>query len=227
MRVAGIIGGVSWYSTADLYQYINTRVQDALGGNSCAKLVIANVNMQEIIDQDTFEKKGAVLAEAAKRCEGGGADFVVICSNGCHEWADIVQAAVNIPLIHIADGTADRILAAGMNRIGLLGAKDTMVHDFYKKRLAARGIEVLIPSEEDMDYIDYVVYEETGKGFVKPETCARFYEIAGKLVEAGAEGVILGCTEIGELMQQDKTDIPLFDTTRIHAEVIADLCLLE
>ena len=227
MKVAGIIGGVSWYSTADLYRYVNTRVQAALGGNSSAKLVIANVNMQEILDQDTFEKKGGVLVEAAKRCEAGGADFVVICSNGCHEWADMIRAAVDIPLVHIADATGDRILAAGMKRIGLLGAKDTMTHDFYKKKLTDKGIEVLIPSEEDMDYIDYVVYEETGKGFVRPETCARFYEIAGKLVDAGAEGVILGCTEIGELMQQDKTEIPLFDTTQIHAEVIADLCLSE
>lgn len=225
MKTAGIIGGTSWYSTVHFYQYINTYVGEKLGALNCAKMVLVNVNLQEIKYAPSDDAKGQILVKAAKQIEVGGGDFVVICSNGLHEYADMVQSAISIPLIHIANGTADKIQEAGFNRVGLIGIARTMEKDFYTKRLVARGMEVFIPDAEERKYIDNVLFAETGLGIVKPESSARFYEISNKLVERGAQCVILGCTEIGMLMQQEHTNIPLFDTTQIHAETVGKLCI--
>lgn len=227
MKIAGIIGGTSWHSTVDMYRYINQTVSDTLGGYHNARLLVANVDLQNILDQNTPAGKGGVLVEAAKRLEAGGADFVVICSNGLHEYAPMIERAVGIPLLHIADSTADVITAAGKVRIGLMGVKETMVRDFYKKRLTDRGIEVLIPDEAQRDFIEKVLWEETNFGIVNPESVRAFEAIARSLMDRGAQGVILGCTEIGMLLKQENTDIPLFDTTIIHADAIARRCMEE
>ncbi len=227
MKIAGIIGGTSWHSTVDMYRYINQTVSDTLGGYHNARLLVANVDLQNILDQNTPAGKGGVLVEAAKRLEAGGADFVVICSNGLHEYAPMIERAVGIPLLHIADSTADVITAAGKVRIGLMGVKETMERDFYKKRLTDRGIEVLIPDEAQRDFIEKVLWEETNFGIVNPESVRAFEAIARSLMDRGAQGVILGCTEIGMLLKQENTDIPLFDTTIIHADAIARRCMEE
>ena len=227
MKIAGIIGGTSWHSTVDMYRYINQTVSDTLGGYHNARLLAANVDLQNIWAQNTPAGKGGVLVEAAKRLEAGGADFVVICSNGLHEYAPMIERAVGIPLLHIADSTADVITAAGKVRIGLMGVKETMERDFYKKRLTDRGIEVLIPDEAQRDFIEKVLWEETNFGIVNPESVRAFEAIARSLMDRGAQGVILGCTEIGMLLKQENTDIPLFDTTIIHADAIARRCMEE
>lgn len=227
MKIAGIIGGTSWHSTVDMYRYINQTVSDTLGGYHNARLLVANVDLQNILDQNTPAGKGGVLVEAAKRLEAGGADFVVICSNGLHEYAPMIERAVGIPLLHIADSTADVVTAAGEVRIGLMGVKETMERDFYKKRLTDRGIEVLIPDEAQRDFIEKVLWEETNFGIVNPESVRAFEAIARSLMDRGAQGVILGCTEIGMLLKQENTDIPLFDTTIIHADAIARRCMEE
>ena len=227
MKIAGIIGGTSWHSTVDMYRYINQTVSDTLGGYHNARLLVANVDLQNILDQNTPAGKGGVLVEAAKRLEAGGADFVVICSNGLHEYAPMIERAVGIPLLHIADSTADVITAAGKVRIGLMGVKETMERDFYKKRLTDRGIEVLIPDEAQRDFIEKVLWEETNFGIVNPESVRAFEAIARSLMDRGAQGVILGCTEIGMLLKQENTAIPLFDTTIIHADAIARRCMEE
>ena len=227
MKIAGIIGGTSWHSTVDMYRYINQTVSDTLGGYHNARLLVANVDLQNILDQNTPAGKGGVLVEAAKRLEAGGVDFVVICSNGLHEYAPMIERAVGIPLLHIADSTADVITAAGKVRIGLMGVKETMERDFYKKRLTDRGIEVLIPDEAQRDFIEKVLWEETNFGIVNPESVRAFEAIARSLMDRGAQGVILGCTEIGMLLKQENTDIPLFDTTIIHADAIARRCMEE
>ncbi len=227
MKIAGIIGGTSWHSTVDMYRYINQTVSDTLGGYHNARLLVANVDLQNILDQNTPAGKAGVLVEAAKRLEAGGADFVVICSNGLHEYAPMIERAVGIPLLHIADSTADVITAAGKVRIGLMGVKETMERDFYKKRLTDRGIEVLIPDEAQRDFIEKVLWEETNFGIVNPESVRAFEAIARSLMDRGAQGVILGCTEIGMLLKQENTDIPLFDTTIIHADAIARRCMEE
>ncbi|MBQ3077828.1 MAG: amino acid racemase [Clostridia bacterium] len=227
MALPGIIGGTSFHSTIDLYRFVNQAVYEAKGGYNCARLLLCNVNLQDILDQDTPAKKGGVLAEAAKRLEAGGATCFAVCSNGLHEYVPYAEKEVSIPLLHIADPTIAAIRARGFTRIGLMGAKDTMVHDFYKQRLIDAGIDVIIPSEPEMDYMESVLWGETNFGIVKPESAARFLQIAGQLYEAGAQGVILGCTEIGMLIKQEDTEIPLFDTTQLHAQAIADLCIKE
>lgn len=224
MKRVGMIGGVTWHSSATMYKEINTLVAKELGGLNCAQMVLVNVNLNDIKFAENDEKKGDILADAAKRIEAAGGDCVVIGSNGLHEYADKVAAAVNIPLIHIADSTADEIEKAGYTRVGFIGAKRTMEKDFYTKRLEARGMQVFLPRQEEFDFIDYVVFNETALGTVKPETCAKFYAIAEEMVSRGAQCVILGCTEVGMLMQQEYTDIPLFDTALIHSEAVARFC---
>lgn len=225
MKTAGIIGGVSWHSSMQLYEYINQYAAETLGGLNCAKIILFNVNLNDIIQAKTFEEKGAILADAAKRIEAAGGDFLAICSNGLHQYADVFTADLKIPFIHIADATADAIIKKGYKSVGLLGVKSTMEADFYKSRLFKKGLSVIIPPEADRDFIEDVLFKETGVGIVKPESSLRFYQISEELVKEGAECIILGCTEIGMLMKQEDTDIPLFDTTKIHAETIAKLCL--
>lgn len=225
MKTIGIIGGTSWYSTADFYQYINKAVERRLGGNNCAKLVLANVNLQEILDAKTKEEKGDILSRAAKILDNAHCDYIMICSNGLHEYADRVLETVHIPLIHIADSLAYALLKDNVHCVGLLGAKDTMEADFYVDKLTARGIQVLIPELKDRDFMDHALFQEITRGQIRDSTKARFYEISNALAQRGAEAIIMGCTEIGEIMCPEETELKLYDTTQIQAEAMADLCV--
>lgn len=224
MKTIGMIGGLSWHSSLQMYEYINQYIADRLGQYNCAKMVLANVNLQEVFITRREEQE-QVLLEGARQIEAAGCDFYIICSNTMHKHAPYLQARVKTPLLHIADATADEILSKGIRRIGLMGTRITMEEDFYRGRLEEKGLSVIIPSEEDRNFIDQVLYEETGFGIVKESSARRFYQIAEALTGQGAEGVILGCTEIGLLMQQEHTDIPLFDTTIIHGETAARMAI--
>lgn len=224
MKTIGMIGGLSWHSSLQMYEYINNYIAEALGQYNCAKMVLANVNLQEVFvtRKDEQEK---VLLEGAKQIEAAGCDFYIICSNTMHKHAPFLKANVSVPLLHIADATADAILAKGIKKIGLLGTRITMEEDFYRGRLEEKDLEVVIPDAADRAFIDDVLMQETGFGIVKESSSKKFYQIAQGLADQGAEGVILGCTEIGMLMQQEHTDIPLFDTTIIHGETAARLAI--
>lgn len=226
MKTIGIIGGLSWHSSLQMYEYINRYVADKLGEYNCAKVVLVNVNLQDAFIT-RFNEQGQVILEGAKQIEATECDFYMICSNTMHKHVPLLEQHVKTPLLHIADATADEILKQGKKKIGLMGTRITMESDFYKGRLESKGLDVLIPNEKDRQFIDDVLFHETGFGIVKEESSQKFYKIAQALVEAGAEGVILGCTEIGMLMQQEHTDIPLFDTTIIHAETAAKMAIAE
>lgn len=226
MKTIGMIGGLSWHSSLQMYEYINQYIADRLGQYNCAKMVLANVNLQDVFITRKDEQE-QVLLEAARQIDAAGCDFYIICSNTMHRHAPFLASHVKTPLLHIADATADEILSKGIRRIALMGTRITMEEDFYRGRLADKGLQVMIPSEEDRRFIDQVLYEETGFGIVKEFSSRRFYEIAESLAAKGAEGVILGCTEIGMLMQQEHTDIPLFDTTIIHGETAARMAIEE
>ena len=220
MKTIGMIGGLSW----QMYEYINNYIAAALGEYNCAKMVLANVNLQDVFITRKDEQK-QVLLEGARQIEAAGCDFYIICSNTMHKHAPFLQSHIKTPLLHIADATADAILAKGISCIGLMGTRITMEEDFYRGRLEAKGLEVVTPEEKDRAFIDKVLFEETGFGIVKEESSKEFYRIAEKLTASGAEGVILGCTEIGMLMQQEHTEIPLFDTTIIHGETAAKMAI--
>lgn len=226
MKTIGMIGGLSWHSSLQMYEYINNYVAEKLGQYNCAKMVLANVNLQDAFITRIHEQEQVIL-EGAKQIEAAGCDFYLICSNTMHKHVPFLQANIKTPLLHIADATADEILSKGIKKIGLMGTRITMESDFYVGRLIDKGLEVLIPEEEDRQFIDDVLYNETGFGIVKEESSRKFYTIGQKLVDAGAEGVILGCTEIGLLMQQEHTQIPLFDTTIIHGETAARMAIEE
>jgi len=226
MKTIGIIGGLSWHSSLQMYEYINRYVAEHLGEYNCAKLVLANVNLQEIF-VTRFDEQEQVMLEGAKQVEAAGCDFYMICSNTMHKHVPFLSQHIKTPNLHIADATADEILKQGKKKIGLMGTRITMEAEFYRGRLESKGLDVVIPDEEDRVFIDHVLMTETGVGIVKEESALRFYEIAQRLVDAGAEGVILGCTEIGMLMQQEHTTIPLFDTTIIHAETAARMAIEE
>ena len=224
MKTIGMIGGLSWHSSLQMYEYINNYIAAALGEYNCAKMVLAHVNLQDVFITRKDEQK-QVLLEGARQIEAAGCDFYIICSNTMHKHAPFLQSHIKTPLLHIADATADAILAKGISCIGLMGTRITMEEDFYRGRLEAKGLEVVTPEEKDRAFIDKVLFEETGFGIVKEESSKEFYRIAEKLTASGAEGVILGCTEIGMLMQQEHTEIPLFDTTIIHGETAAKMAI--
>lgn len=224
MKTIGMLGGLSWHSSLQMYEYINKYIADRLGEYNCAKMVLANVNLQEVFVTRKHEQE-KVLLEGVKQLEAAGCDFYIICSNTMHKHTNFLKANADIPMLHIADATADAILAKGINKIGLMGTRITMEENFYKQRLIDKGIEMLIPKENERKFIDDVLYNETGFGIVKQESSDSFYKIGENLISQGAEGIILGCTEIGMLMQQEHTDIPLFDTTVIHGETAAKLAL--
>ncbi len=224
MKTIGMIGGLSWHSSLQMYEYINNYIAAALGEYNCAKMVLANINLQDVFITRKDEQE-QVLLEGARQIEAAGCDFYIICSNTMHKHAPFLQSHIKTPLLHIADATADAILAKGIKRIGLMGTRITMEEEFYRGRLESKGLEVIIPEENDRAFIDKVLFEETGFGIVKEESSKEFYRIAEKLTASGTEGVILGCTEIGMLMQQEHTEIPLFDTTVIHSETAAKMAI--
>ena len=221
MKTIGLLGGMSWESTELYYRLINEGVKAQLGGLHSARIAMVSVDFQEIETMQhagDWQGAGQVLAQAAQQIEAAGADFLLICTNTMHKVAPQVEAAINIPLLHLADATAKRIQAAGMKRIGLLGTNFTMEQDFYRGRLEAHGLEVLIPTKADRDIVHQVIYDELCLGQVKGASRTAYLRIMADLQQRGAEGIIEGCTEIVMLVQQQHTDIPLFDTTSIHAE---------
>ena len=230
MKTIGLIGGMSWESTVPYYQIINTRVKEKLGGLHSAKCVLYSVDFQEIEAcqaSGQWEKSGRILAGAAQALQAAGADFLVICTNTMHKVARQVEEAVSIPLVHIARVTAEALKARQVRRVALLGTRYTMEQDFYKAILVEEGIQVMIPEEDDRAEINRVIFEELGLGEILPQSKAKFLSVVETLARQGAEGVILGCTEIGLLIQQEDTPVPLFDTTRLHALAAADLALAD
>ena len=231
MKTIGLLGGMSWESTAAYYREINEGVKEKLGGLHSAKICLFSVDFHEIEKlqhDENWAETAAILTEAAKRVEDGGADFLVICTNTMHKVAPEIEENITIPLLHIADATAEQILADGLSRVGLLGTKFTMEHEFYKKRLIDKyGIEVIIPEPEDRETIHDVIYNELCLGKIIKQSRNEFVRIIESLAEKGAEAVILGCTEIALLIQQEHTSVPLLDTTRIHAARAVDKALSE
>ncbi len=229
MKTIGILGGMSWESSIEYYRILNQEVQRRLGGVHSAKIVMYSVDFAEIEalqHAGRWDEATRFMVEAAQRVERGGADFLVIATNTMHKMADQVQAAIGIPLLHIADATAQRIRQQGLRRVGLLGTRFTMEEAFYRGRLeASHGLEVLVPPAAQREVIHRVIYDELVVGVIKPESRARYREIIAGLVDRGAQGIILGCTEIGLLVKEGDSTVPLFDTTRIHAEAAVDWAL--
>lgn len=228
MKIIGLIGGMSWESTASYYRIINEETKVRLGGFHSAKCIIYSVDFEEIEvfqRNKEWEKAGLVLAEAAHKLELAGANFILICTNTMHKVADQIQSSIGIPLLHIADITANKILDKKIRTIGLLGTQYTMEQEFYKSRLEERGIKVLIPSTSDREIINKVIYQELCLGKIGQKSRAEFKRIIECLISEGAEGVILGCTEIGLLVKQEDSSVPIFDTTLIHAKGAVDYAL--
>jgi aspartate racemase len=229
MKTIGMIGGMSWESTLAYYRIVNQEVKARLGGLHSAKCLLYSVDFEEIEQlqhEDQWNEAGAVLGRAAQSLEKGGADFILICTNTMHKVAETVQQSVSIPLLHLADATAEVIKEKGLQKIALLGTRFTMQEDFYKGRLVNRyGLDVLVPNEQEMDVIHHVIYEELCLGKVDRLSRQKYLDIIERLMGEGAEGVILGCTEIGLLVRQADTDARLFDTTEIHARAAVELAL--
>ncbi len=221
MKTIGLIGGMSWESTAHYYSQLNLGIQKALGGLHSAQLLLYSVNfdpIEKLQAQGDWKSLGNIMTDAALRLEKSGANFIIICTNTMHKLAEEVQEAVNIPLLHIADATADVLVMDGIKTVGLLGTAYTMEQAFYKTRLIRNyGLNVVIPDETDRSDVHRIIYDELCLGNIKAESKASYIEIANRLVDSGAEGIILGCTEIGMLLKQEDIDIPLYDTTQIHA----------
>jgi len=228
MKTLGLIGGMSWESTVPYYRQINQRVNQRLGGLHSAKIILYSVDFQQIEAlqrSGDWPQAGRLLAEAAQALHRASAEGLVLCTNTMHKVATAITAATPLPLLHIADATAQQIRQQGLRRIGLLGTRFTMEQDFYKARLAEQGIEVLIPDQAGRDLVHQVIYEELCLGQINADSRLAYQRIIADLVAAGAEGVILGCTEIGLLVQPDDAAVPLFDTTAIHARAAADWML--
>jgi aspartate racemase len=230
MKTIGLIGGMSWESTIPYYRLINEGVRQRLGGLHSARLVLYSVDFHEIerLQQSgDWDQAGVILVHAAKALEAAGAEFLVLCTNTMHKLAATLEAAVSIPLLHIADATATDIRAAGLARVGLLGTRYTMEQDFYVGRLRNQGLEVLIPNSDEREIVHRVIYEELCQGLIKPDSRAHYRAVISSLVERGAQAIILGCTEIGLLVDAVDSRVPLFDTTRIHALAAVDRALVE
>lgn len=230
MKTIGLIGGMSWESTVPYYQIINEEVKQKLGGLHSAKIILYSVEFDEIEkcqSSGNWEKSGEILDHAAQGLEAAGADFILICTNTMHKVAPQIASMIHVPIVHIADATADALQEKHIGKVGLLGTKYTMTQDFYKQKLIDRGIEVVIPDAEDVETVNDIIFQELCVGKVLDESRARFQEIIKRLQEKGAEGVILGCTEIGLLIHQPDSVLPVFDTTLIHAKKAAEIALDE
>ena len=222
MKTMGLIGGMSWESTVSYYRVINRTVNERLGGFHSAKCVLYSVDFAEIEllqNEGKWEDATRLMIEAARSVERAGAEFLVICTNTMHKMADDVQKQIRIPILHIADATAKTILSRELKKVGLLGTRFTMEEDFYRGRLSARhGLDVIIPTADQRELVHRIIYDELCAGIIKPSSERVYLEVIEGLAGAGAQGIILGCTEIGLLVKQEHSRIPLFDTTVIHAE---------
>lgn len=229
MKTIGLIGGMSWESTIPYYRYLNEGVKSQLGGLHSAKCILVSVDFYEIerLQQaGDWDAAGALLADAARTLEIAGADFIVLCTNTMHKVAPAIEAAVAIPLLHIADATAAAIKQAGGRRVGLLGTKFTMQQPFYRERLSElHGIEVLLPNEAEQDSLHQIIYQELCQGVIDAESKQAARKMMAGLAWQGVDGIILGCTEIGLLVGKADAAVPLFDTTLIHAKAAVELAL--
>lgn len=228
MKTIGLIGGMSWESTVTYYQIVNEVVKRELGGLHSARCILYSVEFDEIErcqSSNQWEKSGEILGRAAQGLESAGADFILICTNTMHKVFDQVQSYVKVPLLHIAQVTADALKRENITKVGLLGTRYTMEQDFYKGKLAENGVEVIIPEGEDIDTVNAVIFNELCMGEIREASRKKYLEIIDKMTARGAQGVILGCTEIGLLVRQTDTAAKLFDTTQIHGETAALMSL--
>ena len=228
MKTIGLIGGMSWESTVTYYQIVNEIVKKELGGFHSAKVLLYSVDFSEIeICQANgdWDKSADILSAAAINLEKAGADFIVICTNTMHKVAPQIQSRIDIPIIHIAEATADELKTHNIKKVALLGTKYTMTQDFYKEKLESAGITVLIPNEQEIEMINDVIYNELCLGNIIDTSKEKYRCVIENLAEQGAQGVILGCTEIGQLIQQKDSALPIFDTTIIHASKAAKLAI--
>jgi aspartate racemase len=228
VKTIGLLGGMSWESTELYYRLINENVKNALGGLHSAPIAMVSVDFREIEELQRagdWERLARILSRKAMQVESAGADLLLICTNTMHKVAAEVSDAIDIPLLHIADATADRIASDGVSTIGLLGTRFTMEQGFYKDRLAERGLNVLVPSPADRDLVHRVIYEELCLGRIEEQSRNDFVGVIAGMAESGAEAVIQGCTEIGLLVNDTHTDVRLYDTTRIHAEQAVEAAL--
>lgn len=229
MKTIGLIGGMSWESSIEYYRIINETTRAKLGGLHSAKSMMYSVDFAEVEilqHQGRWTEAARMLIDAAKNLENGGADFIVLCTNTMHKAADDIQANIKIPFLHIADATAQRIMDSGIRKAGLLGTRFTMEEEFYKGRLAKKfGLSVQVPDAREREIVHRVIYDELVVGRIEQRSKAQFAGIIEQMVGQGAEGVILGCTEIGLLVHQEDSRVPLFDTTRIHAEAAVEFAL--
>ncbi|MET9494092.1 aspartate/glutamate racemase family protein [Streptomyces sp. NPDC006552] len=221
MRTIGLIGGMSWESTAEYYRLLNELTRERLGGLHSAPCVLYSVDFAEIERLQVvgdWEAAGRILAEAARRLEAAGAELLLLCTNTMHKVADQVQAATAVPLLHLADATAGAVRAAGLERVGLLGTAFTMEQDFYRGRLAQAGLDVLVPDEAGRALVHRVIYEELCLGVVRDASRTAYQEVIAGLVASGAQGIVLGCTEIELLIGAQDSPVPVFPTARLHAQ---------
>lgn len=228
MKTIGLLGGMSWESTVPYYQIINEEVKNKLGGLHSAKIILYSVEFDEIEkcqSSGNWKKSGDILGKAAQNLEAAGADFILICTNTMHKVVPQISSMIDIPIIHIADATADELQMNQIEKVGLLGTKYTMTQDFYKKKLIDRGIDVIIPDDTDIDVINDIIFHELCLGIIKEESRIKFKKIIESLKKKGATGVILGCTEIGLLIHQADSTLPVYDTTLIHAKKAAEIAL--
>ena len=225
LRTIGLLGGMSWLSTLPYYRIINETVQATLGGLHSARILLLSVDFEEIEALQRageWETAGERLAQAAQQLERGGADFIVLCTNTMHRVASYIETATRLPLLHIADATAERIAADGLGRIGLLGTRYTMEEPFYRERLARdHGLDVLVPDAPDRAIVNTVIFDELCRGEISAASRTAFTSIAARLQAGGAQAIVLGCTEIGLLLTADDVGVPLYDTCRLHAEAAA------
>jgi len=230
MKTIGLIGGMSWESTVTYYQIINEVVKEQLGGLHSAKIFMYSVDFEEIEEcqaKGEWDKSADILSKAAEKLESAGADFIVICTNTMHKVAPQIQSKINIPIIHIAEATAQELKKNNITKVALLGTKYTMQQDFYKENIISSGIDVLIPSENDIEIVNKVIYDELCLGIISKESKKEYLRIIDDLASKGAQGVILGCTEIGLLIKQEDTKLAVFDTTLIHGTKAAMLAIGE
>lgn len=229
MKTIGLIGGMSWESTAHYYSLINTGIKQKLGGLHSARILLYSLDfdpIEALQAKGEWEQLGAVMIDAARRLETAGADFLLICTNTMHKLAQEVIESVDIPLLHIADATAARLIKDNIETVGLLGTAYTMEQPFYKQRLIRQyGLKVLIPPEPDRERVHRIIYDELCQGDIRGSSKKEYIDIADRLKDSGAQAVILGCTEIGMLLKPGDIDIPLYDTTRIHAAAAVETAL--
>lgn len=229
MKTIGLIGGLSWESSAVYYRIINELVREKVGGTHSAKSIMYSVDFAEfekLQHQGDWDKLTELMIDAGMRLKNGGADFIVICTNTMHKMADAIESQVGIPLLHIADAAADEVKKRGLGKVALLGTKFTMEQDFYKNRLSQKhGIEVIIPDQCEREVIHSVIYNELVVGKIVKSSREAFVKIIGNMQSLGAEGIVLGCTEIPLLVSQEDSAVPIFDTTQIHAAAAVEFSL--